>query len=529
MKRLKLFLLVFIISLSVQAQINRYVVYFTDKSSTPYSLSFPEQYLSAKAIARRFAQGIAVTEKDLPVDPAYVNGLKNAGADVFYTTRWLNGAVIQVDQSLISSIEGLSYVDSVAYAAPGSRLTKNSRKTDDLDELPPLKTAVQTQMLGVDILHKEGYKGEGILIAYFDGGFRGVNIIDPFQHIFVENRMFLELNLVENNNNVYQYSSHGTKVLSTTAGLLAGEFTGTAPEANFMLFVTEDASSEYRIEEYNWLIAAEKADSAGTDIISSSVGYFDFDDPSMNYTYDDMDGQTTIVAQAATLASERGIVVVVSAGNEGNKSWKYVTSPADADNILAVGAVDATGEISNFSSQGPTVDGRIKPDVVALGSGTTIINESGIVTTGSGTSYAAPLITGLAALVWQVNPDLTNLELIALIKSIGNRMESPDNLYGYGIPDYTIIAPPEPDGQLFSLFPNPVAEPWLTIKTCCRQNIETEISFIDAAGKVVNKFMVPFSRNVNLYTVNTSHLEQGLYLVVLKTATGTEKYRIIKY
>ncbi|ELR72554.1 putative exported serine protease, subtilase family protein [Fulvivirga imtechensis AK7] len=458
-----------------------------------------------------------------------MDGVESTGAEVYYTTRWLNGALIQADESLIEAIEALGYVDSVVYVAPGVRLTKNSRKWEAFEESPPAQTSTQLQMLGVDALHGEGYHGEGVTVAFFDGGFVGVNNVTAFQHIFFDNRMKYAFNLVENSQDVFKSSNHGTKVFSATAGLMAGQFTGTAYGADFMLFITEDAASEYRIEEYNWLIAAEKADSAGVDIISSSVGYFDFDDPSMNYSYEDMDGKTTIVAQAAKMASERGILIVASAGNEGNKSWRYITTPADVESILAVGSVNSTGEVSSFSSRGPTADGRVKPDVMALGSGTTVINESGMISKGTGTSFAAPLITGLAAGIWQAYPELTNYELMDLIKSIGSHADIPDNSYGHGIPDYTLLATPDPGSLSFSVFPNPVAIEDLKIKSCCRQETTAEARVIDATGKVVKHLLFNFARNQNQHRLYVDDLRQGLYLLVLRSSTGTEMHRIVKY
>ena len=529
MKRAALLIIFYIASVSLHAQVNRYVVFFSNKSGTPYSIASPEQFLSPKAIERRTSQFIEVTQADLPVSPFYVDGLESAGADVYYTTRWLNGALIQADESVITEIEALGYVDSVAFVAPGLRLTKNSRKWEVFEETSSTQTSAQLQMLGVDALHKEGYHGEGVTIAFFDGGFVGVNTAEPFEHLFSDNRIKYVFNLVENSQDVYKASNHGTKVFSTTAGLIPGEFIGSAYGADFMLFLTEDAASEYRIEEYNWLIAAEKADSAGVDIISSSVGYFDFDDPSMNYSYEDMDGQTTIVAQAAGRASERGILVVASAGNEGNKSWRYITTPADAEGVLAVGSVNSLGEVSSFSSRGPTADGRIKPDVMALGSGTSVISESGTITKGTGTSFAAPLIAGLAAGIWQAYPELTNFELVNLIKSIGSYADAPDNDYGHGIPDYALVASPEPGSQNFTVFPNPISTEELKIKSCCRQETSAEARVIDATGKIVKYLSFSFARNQNQHRLYVDDLQQGLYILELRSSTGIEMHRIVKY
>ncbi|MCG8450460.1 MAG: S8 family serine peptidase, partial [Pirellulales bacterium] len=258
----------------------------------------------------------------------------------------------------------------------------------------------------------------------------------PFAHLHLESRIIHVADLVFNSGNPYQYSGHGTAVLSTMAAQ-HGAFNGTAYKSDYFLYVTEDVQSEYRIEEYNWAIAAEHADSSGVDIIHSSVGYNTFNDGGMNYTYNDLDGKTAIVTRAADLAFSKGMFVVTSAGNEGNNSnWPYVTMPADAKNILSVGSVTSTYSKSSFSSVGPTVDGRVKPDVVALGSETAIVNSSGDLTFGNGTSYSAPLVAGLAAGVWQANPDWSNFELLNAIKGTASRSLDPDTTFGYGIPNY---------------------------------------------------------------------------------------------
>ncbi|UII31131.1 S8 family serine peptidase [Fulvivirga ulvae] len=524
-------LIVFVLlSLSLRAQVNRYVVFFSDKAGTPYSVNVPEAFLSARAIARREAQNIPVTNADLPVDPDYVSGVNATGAEVFFTTKWLNGALIQADAGVISSIEALAYVDSVVYVAPGSKLSSSGRLSKVEEELQVEEvTDNQLGMLGLDLLHQEGYRGEGLIIAFFDGGFKGVNTVDAFQHIYDDHRLLYTMNLVENNDNVYQYSTHGTRVFSATAAFLTDAYEGSAYNADFMLFVTEDAGSEYRIEEYNWLIAAEKADSAGVDIINGSVGYFDFDDAGMNYTYEDMDGKTTIISQAATFAADRGLLIVVSAGNEGNKAWKYVTAPADAQNILSVGSVDGNGQISNFSSLGPTSDGRIKPEVMAYGGGTSVINDFGSIINGAGTSFATPLITGLAASLWQLYPDLSNKELISFILEHSSNTDTPNNQYGYGIPSYRFIvsgAEPE-ESSYFSIYPNPVTTDLLNIRL--KQRMENvSIRIYNVTGQSVGTYEITPSASMTA-TISLGELKKGIYLLELHSSQGVESYRIVRY
>ncbi len=434
----------FLIStLSATGQVNRYMVFFKDKNGTPYTISQPDQFLSEKAIARRLVQNISVTELDLPVNPAYIAQVGGTGAEVYYRSRWFNAVLVQCDQSLITNITALSSVDHVEYVAPGSKLVPSGRKHFNLRKKGTQAdvTELQLTMLGINYAHQLDRRGEDMTIALLDAGFQGVNTVDPFKHLFDEGRVDqnVSYDFVYNTTNVFQYDDHGTEVLSVIAAEVPDAFTGGAPNAKFQLYVTEDVSSEYRIEEYNWAFAAERADSAGADIINSSLGYYDFDSESMNYTKEQMDGKTAVSTRAAQWASERGIVVVVSAGNEGNiSSWRIIAAPADAEGVLSVGNVDAQGNKSSSSSIGPSADGRIKPDVCALGAGVKTIKPTGSIGSASGTSLSAPLVTSLVAVVWQHYRDeeLTSVEIIDLLKKSASNAATPNNNIGYGIPHF---------------------------------------------------------------------------------------------
>jgi hypothetical protein len=286
-------------------------------------------------------------------------------------------------------------------------------------------------------MHRQGFKGKGMLVAVFDAGFENLPQLDAMRHLFVNGRILDTYNFVEDNGYVYgKGGDHGTKVLSTMAAYDPGKIIGTAPEASYLLYRTEDASSEYRIEEFNWLLAAERADSAGADVINSSLGYNNFDDKSMSYTYEQMDGNTAYVTQAADMAAAVGMLVVTSAGNEGRGKWKYITAPADADSVLTVGAVDSKGSYAEFSSKGNTPDGRTKPDVVAKGAATTVVSPGNRVTVSNGTSFSSPLMAGFATSLWQAYPKLNNMEVIDILRRSGSQAQKPDSLLGYGIPDY---------------------------------------------------------------------------------------------
>lgn len=535
----QLFSIIFCILTSTiaTAQVNRYMVFFKDKNGTPFTINQPGQFLSEKAIERRVKQAIVVTEQDLPVNPAYAQSVSVSGGKVFFASRWMNGVLIQTDVANVPSIQALPFVSHVEFVAPQQRLIENGRKKGGLfrkkSNHAGIRTQTQLQMLGIPEMHADGFKGEGMTIALFDGGFTGVNTTAPFQEVFSEGRYddVVSHDFVRNTDNVFQYDDHGTQVFSIIAASVADEFTGGAPEANFQLYVTEDASSEYRIEEYNWLFAAERADSAGVDIISSSLGYYDFDLTSMNYSKDQMDGKTAIVTQAAQLAAERGIIVVASAGNEGNiPSWKIITAPADAIDVVAVANVNAQGNASSSSSRGPSADGRIKPDLAALGSGVTVVQDNGAIGTASGTSLAAPLITSLVAGVWQKFPDFSAKEIVAALKKTATRSGNPDNNVGYGIPSYVSVSSylDRENDEVFGVYPNPAFDS-LTISPGNPDEVPSaRIELISRLGQVLASDDVTFSWINNVHRADISNLSAGIYFVRVITPEKKYVYRIIK-
>ena len=516
-----------------QAQVNRYIVFFTDKDNTPYTVSAPEEFLSARSLERRQQQNISISLEDLPVDPHYIDSLNSMDIETFFTTKWLNGVLVQMEIGKLEAVESLGFVKNVEYVAPGEKLLSNSRKSQkfeensDVDE-GPFPSSFQLNTLGIDHLHQQGNLGQDRLIAFFDGGFLGVDEADGFSHIFDAGRLNYAWNFVSNSDQVYQSSTHGTRVFSTVAAFQDGIYEGAAYGADFMLFVTEDAASEYRVEEYNWLFAAEFADSAGVDIINASVGYFHFDDSDMNYSYEDMDGGTTVITNAADKASAKGILVVVSAGNEGNSSWQFITAPADGDSVLAVGSVTRADEKSRFSSIGPSADGRVKPDVMALGSGTSVISSDGIVITGSGTSFSSPLIAGLSALLWNENPQLTNMELLNLIRGLGNRSENPDNQFGYGVPlvpgDPVPIAPFD-----ILVFPNPVFSDELNINFGVLENpLDVTFTFYDLLGNRISENKLTVDPGFCEAKFDIASFPQGPYILQIASSLVSKRLRIIR-
>ncbi|NJL11559.1 MAG: S8 family serine peptidase [Microscillaceae bacterium] len=378
------FLAGFVYHLPAQELTKRYFVSFKDKTGTAYSLNKPEDFLSPRAIERRQRYQIPVLERDLPVSATYLKALQSQGATVWYASKWMNGALIEADSLTLLKVQALDFVkpEALLVYPKASQPLKNvgiRPSPKPLARFNPLliekaedygKARNQTEMIGADEMHKAGYRGQGMLIAVFDAGFLNADKLSFFQHLFKHGQILGTYDFVEGDEGVYETGDHGTKVLSTIAAYKKGEMIGTAPEAFFFLFRTEDTRTEYRVEEVNWLIAAEKADSAGVDVINSSLGYTTFDDAKMDYSYQTLNGKTSFITLAAELAAQTGMLVVNSAGNEGSGDWRYVGTPADAPSILSVGAVDSQGGYAYFSSVGPTADGRIKPNVSARGSGT---------------------------------------------------------------------------------------------------------------------------------------------------------------
>jgi len=387
-------------ALSQEPDTSRYFIYFKDKTTEtyPYSIDDPAAFLTQRAIDRRTKQNISIKESDLPVAPSYVEGLRSQNIDVFFTSKWLNGALVQTHHNKIEDIKALEIVDSVRLIAANSRLryAQQPIATPTQFDPPPNKNGdseIQLVMVGADVMHTDNIRGQNMLIAVLDNGFTGVNRFSPFQHVWENNRIVGTKDFVENTGNVYQYGSHGTSVLSIIGAKYETDSTdliGIAYEADFVLCVTEDNQAENTIEEYNWLLGAEFADSLGADVINASLGYKTFDIPEHNYTSTDLDGNTAIVSIAASIAAQKGMIVVTSAGNSGRRSapGNLISHPSDAQGIMTVASVDPDFTRSDFSSIGPTTDGRLKPDIAAFGNGTTVMRGNGSIERGGGTSLS---------------------------------------------------------------------------------------------------------------------------------------------
>jgi len=520
----------FLCPLSVCGQVDRYFVSFKDKGHTPYSVSAPEKFLSSKSIARRARENFAVLEEDLPVDTAYVRQVRATGTQVFFTSRWFNGVLVQTDASTASRITTLPFVAGVELVAHGSRLLNGRQSSKSKFQKASAVLAsnqMQLRQIGVDAMQAAGYHGQGVDVAVFDAGFVGVNQQSAFQSLFTEGRIRSTYNFVKNITDVFSDDDHGTEVLSLMAAN-GNNYLGGADQANYYLYETEDVATEYRVEEYNWAFAAEKADSAGVDVINSSLGYNTFDDPTMNYTWASLNGEIAISSQAARKAVLRGMLVVNSAGNEGGNSWRYVDVPADAAGVLACGSVDETGARSFFSSVGPTADGRIKPDVAATGSGAVVVMSSGVVGTNNGTSFSSPLIASLAAGLRQALPQSSSREIYFRIVNSGSQADHPDNLLGYGIPNFALALAWLDFNDEFVLYPNPIGvDP---LKMLFKNVMDQKLTIIvrDLSGRELATIVDTLTWDNNPYTLDLSALAAGVYFVTVTTPTASKTQKIVR-
>ena len=441
------------LSISTDAQLNIYAVKFKDKNNSPYSLNRPTEFLTQKSIDRRLHHHIALTTEDLPINPSYKAVISSKGIKIRLDLKWFNTIVVQTTADNVSYMQGLNFVESVESLGPIPSLFQATVKpffknesTDNLNFKASQNTGDygpatdQIEQVKGQLLHNMGFKGQGMTIAVLDAGFRNLYTLAVFDSLRLKGRLkgVHDFTYMPNFLSALD-EAHGAEVLSIMAGWLNNVQIGTAPNADYYLLRTEDATSESPVEEYNWAAGAAYADSVGADIISSSLGYSTFDAAysGHNYSYSNLNGHTTFVTRAAAKAANRGILVVDAAGNEGSNSWQHIIAPADADTLLAVGAVSTLGVAASFTSLGPSFDGRVKPDIAACGLGTTIASpDNNTLLSGNGTSFATPLVAGLCACLWQGNPGATNQDIINALRFTASQSISPDNVLGFGIASF---------------------------------------------------------------------------------------------
>lgn len=446
-----------VLCMAAHAQYARYIIQLTDKKGTAHTLANPSTYLSQKAIDRRTRQHIALDSTDLPVSATYLDNIRNVpNVTVLNTSKWLNQVLIRTtDPNALTQINNFPFVKATAPLAVrvqqpdnGDAGNKFREAVWPLQQSPARETGANTINYGNnfnqvhihrgEFLHNHGLTGGSITIAILDAGFRDYKTNPALDSARLQNRILGEWDFVKNESSVIEDDLHGLYCFSIIAANKPGQIVGTAPKASFWLFRTEDAGSEYPVEEQNWAAGAEYADSVGADMISSSLGYSIFDDVSFNHTYAQRDGNTAIVTKAADYAARKGIIVMNSAGNDGarNDDYKYAACPADGDSVVAVGATTVTGAIASFSSWGPNGAGKIKPNIVSVGQGTVFANTLGNPAAGNGTSFSNPNIAGLIACLWQAFPELTNMQLIDAVQKSAHKYTNPDARFGYGLPDF---------------------------------------------------------------------------------------------
>jgi hypothetical protein len=390
-------------------------------------------------------------------------------------SKWFNALHIQGAEETIRALESLSFVDRVDFAnrllnnplrnaVPQKKIKKVNKQFETEVVFNYGNSGNQIEMLNGHLLHQQNYTGTGKIIAVMDGGFPGVNTASTFSRLRNNNQILGGYDYVNRSTDFYSGLSHGTLVLSTMGGFKDNELVGTAPDASYYLFITEDGANEWPLELSLWVEAAEEADRLGVDIINTSLGYTEFDNPNYNFTYADMNGTSTYISKGLDIAFSRGMVCVNSAGNSGNDPWFYISAPADAINALTIGAVNASGNIAGFSSHGPSSDGRVKPDVVAQGQQSVLSSANGNITTASGTSFSGPITAGMVACLWQALPDATNAEIIQMIKESGSVFSNPTSELGYGIPDFNLalnnalLKLNTVSKDKFVVYPNPAAD-----------------------------------------------------------------------
>lgn len=534
MRLLTAFLLIFP-SIDSSAQENYFVrVYFRDKgNNTSYIAT---DLLSERALARREKAGVpALDARDFPVNRQYITSVKSMGYILHSTSKWMNTALFEAGGAppLTEDIRTLPYVDDVKIVKTPGIKSKFIHKLDfELYSTGQSPYDRPITMLNGYSLHKSGFVGKNILIAVLDGGFTSADKIESLKNLRTRNGIISTYDFVNNTKPVYNSSTHGTSVMSILAGDLPGYIAGTAPAADYILLKTEDVNSEFPCEEDFWAAGAEYADSAGADIISSSLGYYEFDDPSMNYKHSDLDGNSAFVTRAADIAASKGILVVNSAGNERDNTWQRIIFPSDGDSVLAIGAVDENEVISYFSSSGPAADGRIKPDVSAMGVLVPLQTAPGVVSRANGTSFSCPVISGMCACLLQAVPVAKNHDIIEALHEGSDRFTNPDSLYGYGIPDMALVLSklqdiyvkiPEDD---ILISPNPFLESFEIIFKN-PPGIST-VWIFTVSGKLIHQKTYPSSSGRTLRINALQTFGQGMYILRVNTETGTYTGKVIK-
>ncbi|WP_396154869.1 S8 family serine peptidase [Flavobacterium macrobrachii] len=538
MKKIVL-LFIFLLSQNIFSQEDAWV-YFTDKPDSQYYFDNPLEMLSQRALDRRTNQGIALDILDVPIYQLYFDQIStSSGIEVKSKSKWMNAVHVRGSISAIDALADLTFVSNIQFANRSlntqNRIANNSenkavnKQLDVQENFVYGNSSNQIQMLNGHLLHQQDYTGTGKIIAVMDAGFPNVNTASSFQRIRDNNQILGGYNFVARNENVYTSNSHGTLVLSLMAGYVENQLVGTAPDANYYLFITEDSADENPVEESYWVEAAELADSLGVDVINTSLGYFAYNNPSYSYTYADMNGVTSFISRGADIAFSRGMICVTSAGNSGNSTNPNISTPADAIHTLTVGSVKFDETYSTFSSIGPTFDGRIKPDVMAQGQNPYFSTTSGSVSNASsGTSFSGPIIAGMVASFWQAIPWATNQQVVDFVLQSADRFTNPTTQFGYGIPNFQValnmaqLSVEENEKIQFLVYPNPVKDK--VIVSFSNDLPDVKFQIFNSLGQQIMEKTI--TQNNNL--VATSELQNGIYFYKVLAKNTIQTGKIIK-
>jgi serine protease AprX len=538
MKKLLLVFAILCIQQSVAQNQDAWVI-FADKENVEASLADPILIMTQEAIDRKTLQGTPIDERDVPINENYVTQIKNAsGITVLSKSKWMNCVYIIGSQSNIEALLDLPFVTHVEYADtslnlfPGAPI-ENKFALEEANQRINYNygsAANQIEMLSGDYLHELDYTGEGMIVAVLDAGFPSIDTNPGFQKMRDENRILGTYDFEARTENVDGTSSHGFNTSSDIGGFLQDEFVGTAPQASFYFFVTEYTPTETPAEEAWWVEALERSDSLGVDVVNTSLGYRVFDNPNYDYSYEDLDGQTTFSARGANIAFDKGMILVTSAGNSGNSSFPTVGTPGDSPGTLTIGAVSSNGNYASFSSIGPTVDGRIKPDVMAQGSNAAVISTGGNVGFSSGTSFSSPIMAGVVTCLWQSRLEVPNGYIMQIIRESASLYNNPTDEMGYGIPNfedaYVALQQLGVEDEFlmsnFALYPNPVTS---------KINISFPEGISNATFTIYsilgNKILsTEISRNLN--SVNMEALNSGMYIASIISNNKQISFKIIK-
>lgn len=517
------------------------LVFLADKEDVAASIANPITILTQEAIDRKAMHNIAVDVLDVPVNEVYVAEIKDApGITVLAKSKWMNAVFVRGSQQSITNLIDLSSVVAIEFSDKSLNRQAFQKKTEDKFKIEKEQSRIvydygaaanQTEMLAVDFLHEQDFTGDGMIIAVLDSGFPNVNTNPAFSDVVSEGRLLGTYDFAERQTNVDGSGTHGAKTFSNIGASLDGSenFVGTAPDAAFYLFRTEFAPTENPVEEAWWVEALERADSLGVDVVNTSLGYQDFDNPNYDHTYEDLDGQTTIAARGGNFAFQKGMLLVTSAGNDGN-GFTFVATPGDSMGILTVGAVDDNGDYASFSSRGPTVDGRVKPDVMAQGRDAAVVNEDGFVTFNNGTSFSSPIMAGAVASLWQSRPEIKNNRLMDVIRESAHLFNNPTDEMGYGIPNfeaaYNALQVLGTEDQMlketFAIYPNPVTDSFNV--SFPQQTERAVVTIFDVLGKQVLVKEISAVEN----KVNISELSGGVYIASIKAAGIANNFKILK-